>query len=98
MSTTETLRTQLDALQVERNALSVENRKLREERPEKAAAVDLERELAEMQAENLRLSRAVSQMEATQQQRERETEERTGEWNQSVESLTREREALRKQS
>lgn len=84
MSTKETLRTQLDALQVERNTLWVENGKLREKQLERATAVDLERKLTEMQAENRHLSQAMSQLETAQQQHEQETEEKMGEWSQSV--------------
>ena len=47
MSTMKTLRTQLDALQVECNTLWVENGKLRDKQLERATAVDLERELTE---------------------------------------------------
>ena len=57
----------------------------------------LEHELVEMQAENLRISQAVSQLEAAMRQREQETEERVEELSQSVETLTSEKAAMRGQ-
>ena len=42
MSQTEALRTQIDNLRVEVQGLGVENARLREERPEAAAEIDLE--------------------------------------------------------
>ena len=60
MSAMEALRTQLDALQVEHSAVLAENRKLREAQPELASKADLEGELAEAQAENVRLSQTVT--------------------------------------
>ena len=47
MSTTEALRMQLDQLQTKYNLLEVENRRLREEKPQHSEELDLERELTE---------------------------------------------------
>ena len=66
MSTTEALRTQLDALQSQLYALEAENRRLREDRPERAEMVDLEVELKEMQEQNIRLSQRVSELSVTE--------------------------------
>ena len=66
MSTTEALRTQLDALQSQLYALETENRRLREDRPERAERVDLEVELKEMQEQNIRLSQRVSELSVTE--------------------------------
>ena len=69
MSTTEALRTQLDALQVERNRLMAQNRNRQVEQPERASAVNMEGELTERQEENVRLARTVTQLEAEQERR-----------------------------
>lgn len=52
------------------NALQVENRKLREDWPEKASEINLESELAAMWEENIRLSQAVAQLEVVTMRRE----------------------------
>ena len=62
MSTTENLRTQLDALKTKLYGLEVENQRLWDERPEQAAAVDLEDELKQAQEENVRLSQRVNKL------------------------------------
>ena len=62
MSTTEALRTRLDALQTELYALQAENRRLREAQPEQANLVDVENELAQTREENVRLVQQVSQL------------------------------------
>ena len=67
MSTTEALRTQLDTLQLELYALEVENRKLRDERPERAELVDIEEELKQTQEENVRLSQRISELGQAQE-------------------------------
>ena len=95
MSTTEALRTQLDAIQVERNTLLAQNRKLRDARPEQAHEADLERELEETREQNVQLSQAVTQLEATRDEAEREAEERTAELQETVQALTRETAELR---
>ena len=59
MSMTEALRTQLDALQREFNKTQAENIKLKEENPDGAAVLELEGELSEMQAENVRLAQQL---------------------------------------
>ena len=61
MSTTETLRMQLDALRTEFHVIEAENCRLREENPERAEAQDLERELQETQEENVRLAQQLSE-------------------------------------
>ena len=91
MSTTEALRTQLDALQVERNRLMAQNRKLQDKQPERASAVDMEGELTETQEENVRLAHTVTQLEAEQERRGRETAQE----REALEALTHEAAALR---
>ena len=76
MSTTEALRTQLDALRV---ALQAENRRLRDEQPDRVSEIDLENELAVTREENIRLSQAVTRLDTEQAQRQRETEMQTDE-------------------
>ena len=49
----ENLRTQLDALQVEKNDLPAENWKLRNKHPDQAHVTDLEGKIAEVQKENV---------------------------------------------
>ena len=61
MSTTETLRMQLDALRTEFHVIKAENRRLREENPERAEVQDLERELQASQEENVRLAQQLSE-------------------------------------
>ena len=70
-----------------------QNRKLRDEQPERANTVDMERELTETQEENVRLASTVTQLEAERETRERETTQET----EALESLTREAAALREQ-
>ena len=95
MSTTETLRTQLDVLQVKQNDLLAENRKLRNEYPDQARVADLEGELAETQEENVRLSQAVAQLEATCDKARDEAAEREREHRTMVETMTRDATRLR---
>ena len=92
MSTTEALRTQLDALQAECNALTVENRRLREEHPTEAKELDLEQELVATREENVRLSQIITRLEST---REVQEEKETAELKRSISSLTCEAEELR---
>ena len=91
MSTTEALRTQLDVLQVERNRLMAQNRKLQDKQPERASAVDMEGELTETQEENVHLAHTVTQLEAEQERRGQETAQE----REALEALTREAAALR---
>ena len=63
MSTTEALRTQLDALRLEKQRLEVENARLREANPEGAAQTDAETEMAQCRAENERLTREAAQLQ-----------------------------------
>ena len=97
MSATEALRTQLDALQVEHSAVLAENRKLRDARPELASRADLESELAEAQAENVRLSQTVTQLETTLREKEAEMEECAATLSHSAEALGGEAAGLREQ-
>ena len=60
MSATEALRTQLNVLQTKFYVSEAENRRLRDENPERAETVDLERELRETQ-ENIRLAQQLSE-------------------------------------
>ena len=62
MSTTEALRTQLDALQNQMYALEAENRRLRDEQPELAERVDIEEELKQTREENVRLAQQISEL------------------------------------
>ena len=61
MSTTEALRTRLDAMQTELYKLQVENRRLREEKPEQAQLLEVEEELAQTREENVRLAQQISE-------------------------------------
>ena len=58
MSTTEALRTQLNALKTQLYALEAKNRTLREERPELAERIEVEEE------ENVRLAQKISELSA----------------------------------
>lgn len=62
MSTTEALRTQLDAVQTELYQLQVENRKLREADPQQAQLLDVEGELAQTREENVCLAQQISEL------------------------------------
>ncbi len=57
MASREALRTQLDALQAELNAVEVENRRLREDHPERVAVLEAGQELESTREENARLAR-----------------------------------------
>ena len=72
MSTTEALRMQLDQLQTKYNSLEVENRRLREERPQHSEELDLERELTETRQENVQLLQTITSLEAKLEEQERE--------------------------
>ena len=60
MSTTEALRTHLDAVPTEFNKLQAENVKLKEDNHDGATMLKLEGELSETQAENVRLAQRLS--------------------------------------
>ena len=70
MSTTEALRTQLDALRLE-----VENARLREANPEGAAQTDAETEMAQCRAENERLTQEAAQLRTLYEQLLRDIQE-----------------------
>ena len=62
MSTTETLRTRLDALQTQLHELQIANRKLREQNPQGQQLLELEEELRQSREENVRLAQEISQL------------------------------------
>ncbi len=57
--TTEALRTQLDVLTTDLHVLEAENWRLKEDRPEQAAALEVESELVHTQEANARLEREL---------------------------------------
>ena len=63
MSKAEALRTQLDALRTDFYSVEAENRRLREERPQEAATIEIEKELTETRSENVRLVQEISRLE-----------------------------------
>ena len=63
MSTTEALRTQLDAVQTDLYRLQSENRKLREAEPQQAQLLDVEGELAQTREENVHLAQQISKLQ-----------------------------------
>ena len=63
MSTTEALRTQLDAVNTQLYALEAENRRQREERPELAERIHVEEELKQTREENVNLAQQISELE-----------------------------------
>ena len=78
MSTTEALRMQLDQLQTRYNLLEVENRRLRDEKPQHSEELDLERELTETRQENIQLLQTITSLEAKLEEPEREREGEQG--------------------
>ncbi len=62
MSATEALRTQLDAVNTQRYLLEAENRRLREEQPERAEMIHVEEELRQTREENVSLSQRISEL------------------------------------
>ena len=89
MSAAEALRTKLDQLQTQYNFIEAENRKLREERPQQAEAIDLEREIMDTRQENLQLSQTIATLEAKLEEQET--------LRKSIQSLTHEAEVRRAQ-
>ena len=79
MTSREALRTQLDAVQSERNTLEAENRRLKDDRLDQAAALELERELTETRQENVRLSQTIAALEERLAEQEQEAGARTEE-------------------
>ena len=71
----EALRTQLDALKTDMNVLEAENRRLKEDRPEQATALETKRELAQSREENDRLMQEIGQLKALYEQLLRGTQE-----------------------
>ena len=63
MSTTEALRTQLDAVQTDLYRLQSKNRKLREAEPQQAQLLDVEGELAQTREENVHLAQQISKLQ-----------------------------------
>ena len=77
MSTTEALRTRLDALQREFYAVQAENRKLKEKNPQQAEALELEQELSQSREENVQMAQEISELrEAAQRDEANETNAR----------------------
>ena len=70
MSTTEALRTQLDALQREFYEVQAENRKLKEKNPQQAEAVELEQELSQSREENVQMAQEISELREAAQRAE----------------------------
>ena len=68
MSTTETLRTQLDALRTDYYQLETENRRLREAKPQESAVIEIETELTQTHEENVRLVQEISRLQETSAQ------------------------------
>ena len=62
MAATEALRIQLDALRIEVQQLQVHNRRLREENPEEAQAIDLCRELEKCEEENQEFRKELEEL------------------------------------
>ena len=65
MSTTETLQTQLDALQTQFYEIQAENRRLWEENPQQVELVDMERELTQTREENVALVQQINSLTQT---------------------------------
>ena len=71
----EALRLQLDTAQAELNLKEAENRRLREDRPLQATAIDTERELGQARQENERLTAELQQLRELYEQLLRGTRE-----------------------
>ena len=97
MSTTEALRKQLDQLRTQYNLLDSQNRRLREEQPQRVEELDLEGEIAETRQENVGLVQTIATLEAKLEDQERGAGAQTDELEESVETLTGEATALRSQ-
>ena len=85
MSTTEALRTQLDALQRQFYEVQAENRKLKEQNPQRAEMLELE-ELAQTREENVRLAQEISELRERGQQETQISEIELSETNARLES------------
>ena len=97
MSTTEALRTQLDALQTEFHKIEAENRKLKDRNPQGAEALELERELTETQAENVRLAQLLSEAQSNASSDSEKSGEGLPEAHVRISELETETEELRRQ-
>ena len=97
MSTTEALRTQLDALQTEFHKIEAENRKLKDKNPQGAEALELERELTETQAENVRLAQLLSEAQSNAASDSEKSGEGLSEAHARISELETETEELRRQ-
>ena len=64
MSTTKSLRVQIDALRIEKQQLEVENVRFREKRPEQGALIDKEAECARLRVERDSLTIEASQLKS----------------------------------
>ena len=88
MSTTEALRTQLDALRLEKQRLEIENARLREANPEGAAQTDAETEMAQCRAENERLTQEAAQLRTLYEQLLRDVQEEQAKGAKKGEEMT----------
>ena len=75
MGTRETLRTQLDAVKADLHALQVENRRLKEDRPEQAALLQTETDLTQTREDNVRVTQELTQLKTLYEQLLRGTQE-----------------------
>ena len=80
MSTTEVLIMQLDQLRTQYNLLDAQNRRLREEQPQRAEELDLEGEITETQ-QNVGLVQTIATLEAKLEDRERGQGHRRTNWS-----------------
>lgn len=91
MSTTEALRTKLDALQAQVYELQAKNRRLREADPERTGLLDLEEELTQTREENVRLAQQVSELSRNKEGEIRDaTEEAEQRLRETIAKLERE--------
>ena len=70
MSTTEAVRTHLEALQREFYEVQAENRKLKEKNPQQAEALKLEQELSQSREENVQMAQEISELREAAQRAE----------------------------
>ena len=75
MGTREVLRTQLDAVKADLHALQVENRRLKEDRPEQAALLQTETDLTQTREDNVRVTQELTQLKTLYEQLLRGTQE-----------------------
>ena len=88
---------QLDALQTEFHKIEAENRKLKDQNPQGAEALELERELTETQAENVRLVQLLSEAQSNASSDSEKSGEGLPEAHARISELETETEELRRQ-